>query len=81
MSLKPRVPAAGELPSIAWADTLEALVEVHRLRRAADDTARWPLAHACSHRPLTAKAGGISEVGVADDIGSARHPFCCRALA
>ena len=81
MSLRLRVPAGPDQPSIAWADTLEALVEVHRLRRAADDTARWPLAHACSHRPLTAKAGGISEVGVADDIGSARHPFCCRALA
>lgn len=81
MSLRLRVPAVGALPSIAWADTLETLAEVHRLRRAADDTARWPLAHACSHRPPTAKVGGISEAVEANDSGSARHPFCCRSLA
>ena len=81
MSLKPRVPAAGELPSIAWADTLEALVEVHRLRRAADDTARWPLAHACPHRPRAAGVDGIPDLVVVDDIDPIRHAFCCRALA
>jgi hypothetical protein len=81
VSLRPRVPAAGEPPSIAWADTLETLAEVHRLRRAADDTARWPLAHACSHRPRTANVGGISEAVEANDLGSAGHAFCCRALA
>ena len=81
MSLRRRVSATGDHSSIAWSDTLEALAEGHRLRRAADDTARWPLAHACSHRPPTAKADGISDPRAANDIGSARHPFCCRSLA
>jgi hypothetical protein len=72
---------AGDHPSIAWADTLAALAEVHRLRRAADDTARWPLAHACSHRPSTAEVDGISDAVVANDTGSAPRAFCCRALA
>jgi hypothetical protein len=81
VSLRLRASTAGDHPSIAWADTLEALAEVHRMRRAADDTARWPLTHAGSHRPPTATADGISDPVVADDIGSAHHAFCCRALA
>ena len=81
MSLRLRISTAGDHPSIAWSDTLEALAEVHRLRRAADDTARWPLAHACSHRSSTVEVDGISDAVVANDAGSGRHAFCCRALA
>jgi hypothetical protein len=81
MSQRHRVLLAGDHPSIAWADTLEALAEAHRSRRAADDTARWPLAHACSHRPRTADVEGVPDTVVPNDTGSARGAFGCRALA
>jgi hypothetical protein len=77
---RPRVLAAGDHPSIAWSDTLEALAEVHLLRRIADDTARWPLAHACSHLRRTDVIAASVAV-VAGDIGSPGLAFCCRALA
>jgi hypothetical protein len=68
MSLRPR-PAPADHLAIAWAETISALAEVHRSRRAVDETSRWPLAHACSHARL------------AGEKPSAVRPFCCRALA
>jgi hypothetical protein len=72
MSLRIRLPAPADHPAIAWSDRVRALAEIHRSRRAIDDTSRWPLAHACTH---ARHAGGPSSAG------RAPVPFCCRALA
>ena len=77
MSLRPRIPAPVAPPVLGWSDTLSALAEIHRSRRAADESSRWPLAHACS-RPTRA---GEQVVGAAADRRSTGQPFCCRALA
>ena len=69
MSLRIRPTERTAHPATAWSDTISALAEVHRSRREADDTSRWPLAHACSHaRAVGAKPGSV-------------RPFCCRARA
>jgi hypothetical protein len=61
-------------PSAAWAETISGLAERHRDRRALYVESRWPLAHACS-APRRESALAIA------DVVSARHAFCCRALA
>jgi hypothetical protein len=84
MSLRPSDPAAGGHPLITWCETLAALAAAHRERRAAEDTSRWPLAHACSHRRGVANTGAadaLVEARDADEAGPTRHAFCCRALA
>ncbi|TAK00682.1 MAG: hypothetical protein EPO36_07890 [Chloroflexota bacterium] len=92
MSLRPRGPASGEQTSaahasIVWAETLHALAEAHRARRAADEMSRWPLAHVCSHRLGAVRVGAVEGVDAFDEardateIGPLRHAFCCRALA
>jgi hypothetical protein len=85
MSLRPRLPATSVHPAFAWSDTLEALADAHRQRRAADDTSRWPLAHACSHRRRAVGLHGGDVAGAAeardpDESGPIQHAFCCRAL-
>jgi hypothetical protein len=70
MSLRLRLPAPPDHPAISWPETVTALAEVHRSRRAVHDTSRWPLAHACTH---VRRSGSDSTDGT-------RYPFCCRAV-
>jgi hypothetical protein len=83
MSLRSRIHAPAEHPANGWTDTIHALAEVHRARRAIADGSRWPLGHACSHGSPEFDAVAGSEPDVAAEPGRSRstQPFCCRALA
>jgi hypothetical protein len=80
LRLRPRVHTAQ--PTIAWPETLSVLAEVHRARRSADESSRWPLAHACTGHARA--AASTTDAGPESGLGGhhrSSQPFCCRALA
>lgn len=60
--------------SAAWSETITALAERHRERRAVDVESRWPLAHACTAPRRVSRLASSGTLAV-------RQAFCCRALA
>lgn len=73
MSLRLRALSPVDQPAFAWSETIRELAEVHRSRRAVDESSRWPLAHACTHVRHVATDGERTD--------RVLQPFCCRALA